>query len=121
MKKHYVIYCIVSFFFLVFFYSGCVSMREFYVPQHVATDQAGYVVPSIPVMRLSHPVVDVTLVSPQVMTEKFYHTVMNGESLWSISQIYDLSIDAIVRLNRLPDKEHLEPGQMLLIERSSSK
>ena len=45
----------------------------------------------------------------------FYHTIKNGETLWSIAQAYAVSQDEIVRLNRLPNREHLEIEQMLFI------
>lgn len=43
------------------------------------------------------------------------HLVRNGETLWSISKKYGVSVKSIVRANRLPNANELDIGQRLLI------
>lgn len=46
------------------------------------------------------------------------HTVENGDTLWSIAQRYDTSVDAIMELNpQLTDRDLIKPGQTLVIPR----
>lgn len=45
----------------------------------------------------------------------FYHTVERGDTLWSIAKTYDISLDHVVAVNRLPDAEDLDVGQMIFI------
>ena len=54
---------------------------------------------------------------PQVMTKPqgLYHTVEKGETLWRIGETYNVSVDELARINRLPDASYLEVGQMLFI------
>ena len=44
-----------------------------------------------------------------------YHTVQHGQTLWRISQVYGVSVDDIIRINRIPDAARLEEGQLLFI------
>ncbi|HQO57519.1 MAG TPA: peptidoglycan DD-metalloendopeptidase family protein [Candidatus Omnitrophota bacterium] len=44
-----------------------------------------------------------------------YHTVQHGQTLWSISQGYDISIDEVIQINQIPDAARLEEGQLLFI------
>ena len=44
-----------------------------------------------------------------------YHRVKRGENLWGISKSYSVSLDDIVRSNRLPDADTIEVGQMIFI------
>lgn len=43
------------------------------------------------------------------------HRVIAGETLWRISQFYNVDIDDILRLNRLSEGSVIEVGQVLLI------
>jgi LysM repeat protein len=43
------------------------------------------------------------------------HTVKSGETLYSISRQYDLSIDRLRSLNRLTDSDTIYPGQKLVV------
>lgn len=43
------------------------------------------------------------------------HTVEPGDSLWTISRRYGVSLDAIVRANRLEPGQRLRPGRHLVI------
>lgn len=44
-----------------------------------------------------------------------YHTVQHGQTLWSISQAYNVRIDDVIQINRIPDAARLEEGQLLFI------
>lgn len=44
-----------------------------------------------------------------------YHTVREGDTLWSIGKRYGVSIEEIVEANQLPSTEKLEPGMLLFI------
>jgi LysM repeat protein len=43
------------------------------------------------------------------------HRVESGQTLWRISKMYDVDIDDILRVNRLPEEATIEIGQVLLI------
>jgi hypothetical protein len=43
------------------------------------------------------------------------HEVQPGETLWNIAQRYGMSVDEIVRLNRLNPSETIYPGQKILV------
>lgn len=53
--------------------------------------------------------------APQKIVRKRYHTVASGETLYSISQRYGLSIEKIRRLNKLTEASVIHPGQRLLL------
>lgn len=53
--------------------------------------------------------------TPQKITQKRYHTVASGETLYSISHRYGLPVKKIRRLNKLTDESVIHPGQKLLI------
>ena len=44
-----------------------------------------------------------------------YHEVRRGETLWSISKIYDVDLKTIIAVNRLPNASKIEVGQLILI------
>jgi lipoprotein NlpD len=44
-----------------------------------------------------------------------YHVVRRGETLWSISQAFGVSVQTLASANRLPDPRQLEVGQRLFI------
>jgi LysM repeat protein len=52
--------------------------------------------------------------SPQKVLRSV-HEVQPGETLWNIAQRYGMSIDEIVRLNRLNPSETIYPGQKILV------
>lgn len=52
--------------------------------------------------------------------QKITHTVRSGESLWSISRRYKVSVNSLVRWNRLPNRRVLKAGQKLKIYSKSS-
>lgn len=71
------------------------------LPHYSSKTKETYVVKNIP--------------KPQVVPGGTYHLVRSGESLWSISKLYeDLSIEKIKKLNNL-STSNIKPGQKLLI------
>jgi LysM repeat protein len=53
--------------------------------------------------------------------EKSYHTVTRGETLYSISRKYKVSVAELSRLNNLKQNQHIETGQKLLISNGSNR
>jgi len=51
----------------------------------------------------------------RMSSEGFTHRVRRGETLWSISRRYGVSVQELTRLNRLGDSSRLEAGQGLRI------
>ncbi len=52
--------------------------------------------------------------SPQKVLHKV-HEVEPGETLWNIAQRYGMSVDEIVRLNKLNPSQTIYPGQKVLV------
>jgi murein DD-endopeptidase MepM/ murein hydrolase activator NlpD len=50
-----------------------------------------------------------------------YHKVRKGETLWSISRSYGLSIDEIVSINRISDASMIKVGQLVFIPDNPQK
>ncbi|MFH1228789.1 MAG: LysM peptidoglycan-binding domain-containing M23 family metallopeptidase [Planctomycetota bacterium] len=46
-----------------------------------------------------------------------YHRVEKGQTLWRISKIYNIELEELARLNRIPDTTSIEVGQMIFIPR----
>ena len=44
-----------------------------------------------------------------------YHYVKGGDTLWSISRLYDIDINSLIRANNLDDSRDIQRGQRLLI------
>jgi murein DD-endopeptidase MepM/ murein hydrolase activator NlpD len=44
-----------------------------------------------------------------------YHRVVRGETLWRISKIYNVDLDEIININRIPDATTIETGQLIFI------
>jgi LysM repeat protein len=56
--------------------------------------------------------------SPKInkkISKKRFHTVRTGETLYSISRHYGLTVIKIQRLNKIADRSVIHPGQKLLI------
>jgi LysM repeat protein len=52
---------------------------------------------------------------PAVSTEKRYHTVQKGETLYRISKKYGISLEELRKLNNLSGDQQLRTGQKLLV------
>lgn len=63
------------------------------------------------------PLVLQPLISP---SEGFQHVVAKGETLWRISRRYQIDIDDIARINRIPDSTNISVGQIILIPRNKT-
>ena len=46
-----------------------------------------------------------------------FHVVRSGDTLWSISQRYSLSVDELRRINNLTRRSTIKPGQRLVVSR----
>ena len=44
-----------------------------------------------------------------------HHRVEKGQTLWRISKMYNVDLDEIVSINRIPDAANIEPGQLIFI------
>jgi len=44
-----------------------------------------------------------------------YHKVERGQTLWRISKMYDVELDEVVSINRIPDATNIEIGQSIFI------
>ena len=53
--------------------------------------------------------------SPEIGSSSTIHRVQRGETLWSIAQRYGVSMDTLVRENRISDVGQIEVGQALRI------
>ncbi|HQP91168.1 MAG TPA: LysM peptidoglycan-binding domain-containing M23 family metallopeptidase [Candidatus Omnitrophota bacterium] len=51
----------------------------------------------------------------QIPKDAICHLVQKGQTLWRISKIYNVDIDDIARINRLPDDSSISTGQNLII------
>jgi LysM repeat protein len=47
--------------------------------------------------------------------KKQYHKVVRGDTLYSISRKYSLSVEEICRLNNLKQNQSIQPGQKLMV------
>lgn len=57
------------------------------------------------------------LVSPPSPTgiPGIYHCVEKGQTLWRISKIYNVDLEELVRVNRIPDASSIELGRLIFI------
>lgn len=53
-------------------------------------------------------------------TPGIYHRVEKGQTLWRISQLYDVDLDEVVRVNRISDATSIETGQLIFIPNRKS-
>jgi LysM repeat protein len=58
---------------------------------------------------------------PKLVAKKQYHTVSRGETLYSISRKYKISVAELRRLNNLKQPQNLQAGQKLLISNGSKR
>lgn len=52
---------------------------------------------------------------PQFAMPGIYHRVEKGQTLWRISKMYNVDLDEIVRINRIPDAASIETDQQIFI------
>lgn len=52
-------------------------------------------------------------------TKTSYYTVKSGDNLWSIAKSQNISVDTLLRLNKMTSKSALKPGQKLALSNSS--
>jgi murein DD-endopeptidase MepM/ murein hydrolase activator NlpD len=50
-----------------------------------------------------------------------YHYVKSGDTLWGISKLYDVDMNALISANRLDDSRDIQRGQRLLIPGATAK
>ena len=50
-----------------------------------------------------------------------FHIVQAGESLWQISQRYDIRYASLLKLNRMADNEKIQPGRVLYLQERRPK
>lgn len=68
------------------------------------------------------PVVEKKVSSrPEPESKPVYHVVSAGETLYRISRQYNLTVDALRRLNNLSENESIQTGQKLLVKAASGK
>ena len=65
--------------------------------------------------KASHPK------QPPSREKEHYHKVVRGDTLYSISKKYGLSVDEIRRLNNLNDSKPIQPGQKLMVTTNNVK
>jgi LysM repeat protein len=58
---------------------------------------------------------------PNSVTKGQYHTVSRGETLYSISRKYNVSVTELRSLNNLKQTQNLQAGQKLLISNNSKR
>jgi LysM repeat protein len=58
---------------------------------------------------------------PNTVAKKQYHTVSRGETLYSISRKYTVSVAELCRLNNLKPTQHVQTGQKLLISNGGKR
>lgn len=56
-----------------------------------------------------------------ISADQRVHPVRSGETLWSISRLYDISVKKLARANHLHNPRHLQVGQKLVIPLSNPK
>lgn len=49
-----------------------------------------------------------------------YHTVRKGDTLWSISKMYDVDLDTLANANSIKDNGSIDKGQVLIIPSSQA-
>ncbi len=69
--------------------------------------------PEEEVKKIEVPVVDM---KEERLRKVKIHTVASGESLWAISQLYEVKMEDLLRWNELPDPDALMVGQNILVK-----
>ena len=61
------------------------------------------------------PKTDTTAAQPAARGKGVYHKVNKGETLWRVAQVYNVSIDEIIKINRIPNVAKVEENQLVFI------
>jgi len=48
-----------------------------------------------------------------------YHKVKTGETLWGISKLYNLNLNEIISINKIPNAARIEKGQLIFIPKTT--
>ncbi|OED36649.1 hypothetical protein AB834_02720 [PVC group bacterium (ex Bugula neritina AB1)] len=68
---------------------------------------------------------EMKLTSPFVPTKAFkdgtYHKIRAGETLWKLSQIYDIDIAQLAKVNNIKDFNNLQKGRLVFIPDTQKK
>ena len=46
-----------------------------------------------------------------------YHRVKKGETLWKISRVYNVNLEKLVKVNKIPDAARIKSGQLIYVPR----
>lgn len=90
MRKFFFVFHSVVFAFMLFSFSGCMT-----VDPGMST-------------------------GPRHKQSGIYHKVQKGETLWRIAKTYQIDINNIIRSNNIPDGAYLEENQLIFIPGASS-
>ena len=63
----------------------------------------------------SRPVRSTTTPSPMTRPQGTYHKVQAKETLWRIAQAYNVDLDTLIQINRIPDAAKIDKGQLVFI------
>jgi LysM repeat protein len=94
-------------FFVPLLFTGCVSVdgTSTETPTPMPSPPAPAVIserPAVPRLELLKP-------------QGAYHKVKKGETIWRIAKAYNVTIDSIIKANRIPNGAVIEENQLLLI------
>lgn len=65
-----------------------------------------------------------TSVAPTIKPDNIpgtFHKIEKGQTLWRISQIYNIDIDDLIQVNHISDSTKIETGQLILIPKYLKK
>jgi murein DD-endopeptidase MepM/ murein hydrolase activator NlpD len=91
--------------------TGCAARQRAYVcPRpvyYVATSERSYQPPAGGAVTQT--------ASPATAANVQYHTVKPGETMWGISRMYGVDLDALAKANSIVDNRSIEKGQVLIV------
>lgn len=50
--------------------------------------------------------------------EGIYHRMVRGQTLWRVSKIYNVELNELIRINKIPDVRDIKTGQLIFIPRA---
>lgn len=86
-------FLLIGYGVMVFAMSGCVT-----IDPHVEVEEE-YVIADL----------------PEPERQGIYHKVKPGETLWRIAKTYEVSLDDVIRMNRIPSVAQIEKDQLIFI------